>query len=117
MGLDIDFYHNGEELFSLRKHHEFFCLFDEDIGGRVSSEYSDFYVTEDTLDKVEAALHARIRHAKLQEQGMVKTVPAWFWGDGDDLTWVEMLRYYPAVVELMRDAVQERGYLICSYSA
>ncbi|MGM0662484.1 MAG: hypothetical protein ACQEUH_15120 [Pseudomonadota bacterium] len=117
MGLDVGFYHQGEELFYFRNHREFFGLFDDAIGGRVSDEYDDFYVTEDTLDEVEAELRAWLLDAKLTEQDMVTSIPDWFWDDPRDLTSKEMLRHYPAVVQRMREAVEEHGCLVCGYSA
>ena len=45
MGLDIGFYRDGEEVFSLRNHDEFFEALAEGSGGDVYEGYSDFYVT------------------------------------------------------------------------
>ena len=117
MGLDVSFYHQGEELFYFRNHREFSDFFHDYIGGRVSEEYDDFYVTEDTLDVVASHLNEIIAPANLKDLNTVKTIPKSFGDDPHDRTLEEMLPYYVAILERMYDVVVEHGAIICSYSA
>ncbi len=118
MGLDVGFFRDEEEIFYLRNHHDFFELFDEQVGGRVDDIHDDFYVTLDTLDLVDARLEQLFAYWEIAESLALAEVPAHFYDlDVRDTELDDLLRYYPAFVELMRSDIIEYGPLICGWSA
>jgi hypothetical protein len=118
MGLDVGFYKDEVEILSLRDHYDFFSMFDESIGGRVYENYDDFYVVDETLEKIEAELNCEIKQNNLRVADILKEIPDDFWMlDPRETPWEDLLCFYPAIIRLLRKAVCENGPLICGYSA
>ena len=118
MGLDVGFYRKEEEIFYLRNHHDFFELLDERIGGRVDDIHDDFYVTLSTLDLVDARLEQLFASCGIAASHALTKVPARFYDlDARETALDDLLRYYPAFVELVRSDIIKQGPLICGWSA
>tara|TARA_R110002049_G_scaffold299897_1_gene490376 strand:+ start:418 stop:774 length:357 start_codon:yes stop_codon:yes gene_type:complete len=118
MGLDIGFYCDGEEVFYLRNHDGLFEFFADANSGYVDDVYSDFYVTLGTLHLVEAMLEMEFTCRGLVHSDALTELPDEFHKmDAREEEWEQLLRYYPAIVELLRLKIVASGPLICSWSA
>ena len=118
MGLDIGFYRDGEEVFYLRNHDDFFDALVKGSGGNVYDGYTDFYVTLGTLEVVAAMLSKEFAALGLTGADAVSDIPEKFHDlDARAAEWKELLRYYPAIVVFLAKDIVENGPLICSWSA
>lgn len=118
MGLDISFYRDGEEVFYLRNHDDLFGNFADASAGNVDEIYDDFYVTLDTLEMVDAMLESQFAACGLAPSDALTEIPEQFHDlDARDAEWVQLLRYYPAIIELLRSEITDSGPLVCSWSA
>ena len=118
MGLDIGFYRDGEEVFSLRNHDEFFEALAEGSGGDVYEGYSDFYVTLDTLAVLEGMIEDGFTDCGLSPDEALADIPDAFHDlDARDTEWKDLLRYYPAIFAFLAEDICENGTLICGWSA
>ena len=118
MGLDVGFYRNGEEVFDLSNHDDLFEFFSDARAGNVDETYSDFYITLDTLDMVVAMLEIQFAAWGFAPSEAPTEIPEQFHDlDARDEEWEQLLRYYPAIIALLRSEIIESGPLICSWSA
>lgn len=118
MGLDIGFYRDGEEVFSLRNHDEFFEALVEGSGGDVYEDYSDFCVTLDTLAVLEGMIEDGFTDCGLCPDEALADIPDAFHNlNAQDAEWKDLLRYYPAIVAFLAEDISANGPLICGWSA
>lgn len=117
MGLDIYFFAPGEDesLFWLRNHWDFFQILCDLSHEQVDDECSDFLVYTGTLQLLARRL-GNLAPA-LDETKSSFDFEA-LCHDGDErLDTGQRLRFQQYLLQRLRAAVQQNGYLICSWSA
>lgn len=120
MGLDIHFVAPGDEgsLFYLRNHDDFFDLLCNPEPEPYRPEYSDFLVTHDVLDRMDASMSADLEAEGLSWNSVPEQLPHDFahW-DAREMPWAELVPGYLRLIEELRACVDEHEYIICSWSA
>ncbi|MBB5723659.1 hypothetical protein FHS72_003304 [Loktanella ponticola] len=124
MGLDVGFFHGGEEVFGFQGHYDFFYHFIIKSEDAAYEDYDDFYVNSETLDHVHQRILQEIKLNNMSDKDILTEVPDNFWEldasdfalDKGETSWKELLCYYPAIIRLLQNAVRENGPLVCGYS-
>jgi hypothetical protein len=120
MGLDIYFsVPEGEDPFlSLRNHDYFFALMCNPEPEPYRPQHSDFMVTRDMLDRMQARIMAHCEAEGVTPHMLFETLPHDFedW-DARGMAWRELLPCYLCIVKDFRVWVNEHRFIICSWSA
>ena len=120
MGLDVFFGVPGEEdsVFYLRNHNEFFELMCTPEPEPIDSNYSDFAVSPEMIERMEDQLLDDLEEAGLTLDVVPETLPDEFHGwDAREMDWEDLLPCYLRILEDLGDLVDQHGYLICGWSA
>jgi len=120
MGLDVFFGVPGEEdsVFYLRNHSDFFELMCTPEPEPIDSNYSDFAVSPEMIERMEDQLLDDLEEAGLTLDVVPETLPDEFHGwDAREMDWEDLLPCYLRILEDLGALVDQHGYLICGWSA
>jgi hypothetical protein len=119
MGLDVSILppESEEDILYMRNHDSFFAMMCSGGTEHVYEGYTDFFVDAWVLDRVEAALDARWPTIPA-DRTFTEAELGKLLGHGDEDLPAETLKpFYAKVIEMLRDALDEHGRLVCSWSA
>jgi hypothetical protein len=119
MGLDVSILppESEEDILYMRNHDSFFAMMCSGGTEHVYEGYTDFFVDAWVLDRVEAALDTRWP-AIPADRTFTEAELGKLLAHGDEDLPAEILKpFYAQVIEMLRDALDEHGRLVCSWSA